>query len=387
MTTKTSPRYDYGIVGSGIAGIQLAIALIKDPHFSEKTILIIEQDSKDTNDKTLCFWEEGSGQWDHLIAKTWSKGKFINSDGQLNSLNLGEYKYKMLPSLAFYNSAKKILLEDKRVNWVKAKVTAVEQQPDGVTLVAKGKSYDVNHCFDSRITVNYQNIKSEAATIFQPFIGLEVEFESAIIDTDAFTMMDYQFRREDNTGFFYVLPLSEKKVFVEYTLFVPQLPDDMKEYLPHIESYIRAKISDQEYAITHTEQGMIPMTSYAFHNANTDKITKIGTAGSWVRPSTGYAFKYIEYYVSKVINNLKAGKQPSHKLFNKRHQMMDTLLIDLLQEENQLGPSLFDTMYRKISVPLIFKFLDGKTTLLEDLKIMNSFNYRPFFRAIRRQWF
>ena len=102
MSQSLLQEYDYGIVGGGIAGMQLALALIGDSHFADASILIIEQDSKDSNDKTLCFWEQGVGQWDDLITHRWSHGQFVNSNGKVNSLNLDTYAYKLLPSLHFY---------------------------------------------------------------------------------------------------------------------------------------------------------------------------------------------------------------------------------------------------------------------------------------------
>ena len=47
------------------------------------------------------------------------------------------------------------------------------------------------------------------------------------------------------------------------------------------------------------------MSNYPFHRANKKGITKIGTAGSWVKPSSGYAFKNIEKSAQKVIQNIK----------------------------------------------------------------------------------
>ena len=387
MNNRSKKSYQYGIIGGGISGLQLALALIDDSHFAETSILIIEKEKKDTNDKTLCFWEIGNGKWDDLISNRWTQGKFINRDGEQSVLNLGDYKYKMLPSINFYKYALSKLKADPRVTWVTSDVIALTEESNNVSIQTSEETYQVEHCFDSRVTVDYDQVATESAMVFQPFIGIEVQFDKAVFEAESFTMMDFQYRREDNTAFFYILPLSETRAMIEYTLFVPKNPSDMEQYLAHIDSYIKAKVTDQEYTLRHTEQGMIPMSTYPFHNANTQLLTKIGTAGSWVRPSTGYAFKYIEYYVGKVIDNIKAGKLPSQNLFNRRHQMMDGLMLDLLQNENTLGPWLFDTMYRKVETPLIFKFLDGKTSLFEDLKIMNSFKWAPFFRAIRRQWF
>ncbi len=386
MSNHLGHTFDYGIVGGGIAGMQLALALISDPFFAEKTILIIDQDSKESNDKTLCYWEQGDGLWDELITHRWNRGKFVNSQGDINELNLDSYTYKLLPSINFYNHTKSVLTAAGQVTWIQSRVSDVQlSQESKAVIKTHTDTYAVHHCFDSRVTQDYEEIIQHSAMVYQPFIGIDVEFQEDVFDPSSFTMMDFQYRKEENTAFFYILPMSTRRAFVEYTLFTPQLPLDMNQYIPHIHSYISDTISKDPYQVHHTEQGMIPMSNFPFHQDNSATLTKIGTAGSWVRPSSGYAFKYIEYYVSKVIANLKAHRVPSYKLFNKRHRMMDTLLLDLLQVENKIGPWIFDTMYRKVETPLILKFLDGNTTLLEDIKIMNSFKWAPFFRAIGRQ--
>ena len=68
-----------------------------------------------------------------------------------------------------------------------------------------------------------------------------------------------------------------------------------------------------------------------------------------------------------------------------RHRTYDTLFLDLLYNKNETGESLFCSMYRKNSIQQIFKFLDDKTTFIEDLKIMATFNPFPFLKAIVKQ--
>lgn len=71
--------YDYIIIGGGLAGLQLALKFGTDRFFEQKSVAIIDPLKKNSNDKTWCFWEEGPGEWDHLVAKTWNKGMFITS--------------------------------------------------------------------------------------------------------------------------------------------------------------------------------------------------------------------------------------------------------------------------------------------------------------------
>ena len=71
-------KFDYIIIGSGLAGLQLAYAFSLDPFFKNLKLAIIDPSSKKTNDKTWCFWEKGLGQWDEIITRYWNQGEFIS---------------------------------------------------------------------------------------------------------------------------------------------------------------------------------------------------------------------------------------------------------------------------------------------------------------------
>ena len=84
MTTHTSKHFDYAIIGSGVAGLQLALAFKEDDFFKDKRILILEKSLKNKNDKSFSFWEKGSGKWDKIVSKTWKKALFFNKQKKKN---------------------------------------------------------------------------------------------------------------------------------------------------------------------------------------------------------------------------------------------------------------------------------------------------------------
>jgi len=64
-------KYDYIITGSGASGLMLAYRMAKDSFFDTASILIIDKEKKTSNDRTWCFWENGKGEWDDLVHKSW----------------------------------------------------------------------------------------------------------------------------------------------------------------------------------------------------------------------------------------------------------------------------------------------------------------------------
>jgi len=65
-------HYDYIIIGQGLAGLQLAMAMNSDSFFKHKHIALIDPEQKNTNDKTWSFWEQATAaKWQNLAYKTW----------------------------------------------------------------------------------------------------------------------------------------------------------------------------------------------------------------------------------------------------------------------------------------------------------------------------
>lgn len=371
-----TPDYYYVIVGGGLAGLQLALTINRDLFFKGKKIAIIEPSNKSSNDKTWCFWEKGNGKWDHLISKQWNEGKFVSSELS-KDLELAPYSYKMLRSLDFYNYVKAELKNSEDIIFIKDKITKIDQ----VTRTAIGETdnYTATHFFDSRPPTDFKN-DEKSSVIYQHFKGITIKTDKDHFDPEIFTMMDYRIKHNESTCFTYTLPLSRNKALVEFTFFTPFLAEETV-YDNKLEEYISSILKIKNYEIIESEKGVIPMTDYPFHKFNTKYLTRIGTAGGWVKASSGYSFKNTEIKVDKLIDNIKSGLKPSTNLFSKKFQKYDAIFLDVLEKRNDLGESLFTKFYTKNTIQEIFKFLDEETSFSEELKIMLSLYHPQFLKS------
>ncbi|CAL67458.1 lycopene cyclase family protein [Christiangramia forsetii] len=376
----TTPDYYYVIIGGGLAGLQLALRLHQDVFFKGKKIAIIEPSNKSINDKTWCFWEEGRGSWDHLITKKWKKGKFISSE-ITKDLDLDPYSYKMLRSLDFYEYAKEKLETSENIFFIKDKITKIDQVTR--TAIGEASNYTATHFFDSRPPSNFEK-DEKSSIIYQHFKGIKIKTEKAHFNPDVFTMMDYRIKHKDNTCFTYILPTAKNEALIEFTFFTPSLTDE-KVYDDKIEQYIRSILKIDDYGELESEKGIIPMTDYPFHDQNSKYITKIGTAGGWVKASSGYSFKNTERKIDKLIDNIKSGLKLSANLMSKKYQFYDAIFLDVLEQRNDLGESLFTKLYTKNSIQDIFRFLDEETSFSEELKIMLSLYHAQFLKSFFRK--
>lgn len=376
MTTNS--HFDYIIIGNGLAGLQLAYQLSKESFFDTKQIALIDKSNKSINDKTWCFWEQGNGQWDNIVFKSWHAASFISSTKHL-SLKLKPYTYKMIRSLDFYKEIKSVLSKKDNIHFIVDEVIDVDIK-DNAFVHTKNFKYTSNHIFDSRIPQEFKTDKNKYITIQQHFKGWVIKTDEDIFNTEEFTMMDYRLKDGDQTTFTYVLPFSANKALIEFTYFTPDLVKD-DTYDMYLKQYISDILNIKYFDIVESESGNIPMTNFPFNKYSNKNLTKIGTAGGWVKGSTGYSFKHTEKKVAHIIENLKQEKSPSEGVFKRKYQFYDTVFLKVLKDYNHKGEWVFQQFYSKNSVKNMFEFLDEESSFKSELKIMSSLFSSTFIKA------
>lgn len=372
-----STKYDYIIIGTGIAGLQLAYELSKHSFFDKKNIALIDKSKKTTNDKTLSFWEKGQGNWDSIVTKSWDEA-LVYAHNKKHSLKLLPYTYKTINALDFYNKIKSELSKLANFCFINEEVISVKDI-NNPKIKTNKNLYEAKHVFDSRIPKDFF-CRNKFITLIQHFKGWVIKTDSPSFAISKFTMMDFRLKDGNQTCFMYILPFSKNKALIEFTYFTKKIVND-KTYEIYLKEYISNKLKIKNYKILETENGSIPMTNFRFEKYSKKNITKIGTAGGWVKSSTGYSFKHTEKKVLSIINNLKNNLEPSYKIFQKKHKFYDKVFLKVLHDENHKGEWIFSQFYSKNPLERIFKFLDEETSFTEELKIMKSLFSFSFIKA------
>lgn len=374
--------YDFAILGTGAAGLHLALAMQADPFFEHKTLLLIDKSEKNTNDKTWCFWEKGVGLWDHITYHQWEKGLVV-SETEV-PLQLNPYKYKMLRSIDFCNYAKGILNLNPNIHWVYEDVQQVSSATP-LSITTDQSTYKADWVFDSRMPKSFEPVDGYNM-IFQHFKGWVVETPTPTFNSEQFTMMDFRVKWKDSACFTYVLPVSSTEALIEFTMFTPYLIEDVG-YDAMLNTYVEETMKLKNYEINAVEKGIIPMTDFPFHASTQGNHIKIGTAGSWVKPSSGYSFKNAERYSRLLLHYYKTNQPIPKLLASSKFRFYDKLFLDVLTHENNLGERIFYNMYKHNPTPRIFRFLDEQSTLWEDFQIISSLPKKPFLKALGRHLF
>lgn len=371
-------HYHYIFTGSGLSALMTIYEMILSGKFKDKTILLLDENPKKSNDRTWCFWDN-STQFDEIVSKKWNVALFADENFRRN-LDLNPYQYKMVRGLDFYNLVFDLISKQENIHFVNQKVIDFEELGNHCIVKTDGKNYTCNKIFNSIYNPNLVKSQTKYPLLQQHFIGWFVKSKEAVFNPDVATFMDFSVEQRGNTRFMYVLPTSSTEALLEYTLFSKDLLSK-EEYENEIQKYIQ-KLGISEYEIIEKEQGNIPMTSYKFWKHNTKNILHIGSVGGWTKASTGYTFKNTTKKSKALINFLT-----SETDFTKFHKMdkfwiYDLLFIDVLFKNNELGSKVFSSLFKKGNPTLIFKFLDEETTFWEDLQVIWKCPKGLFIRAL-----
>jgi len=374
-------NYDYIFTGSGLAALMTVYKMIESGKFNDKSILLIDENAKKTNDRTWCFWQVEQSTWEQSITKKWDLALFANQEFS-RDLELHPYQYNRVKGLDFYNQVFDLIWKQKNIHFLNEKVTDINELQTHVYVATETQTFTGDKLFNSIYRKFAVESQTKYPVLQQHFIGWFIKSNQAVFNPEQATFMDFSVEQKGNTRFMYVLPTSTTEALLEYTLFSHRLLAK-SEYEDEIQNYI-LKLGITDYEIIEKEQGSIPMTCYPFWKKNTQRVLNIGTAGGWTKASTGYTFKNSDKKSTALIAFLQ--KETDFRKFYKptKFWFYDLLLLDILDRKNELGATIFSSMFKKGSPALIFKFLDEETSLYEDIKVILKCPKLPFVMALMR---
>ncbi|MAZ29144.1 MAG: lycopene cyclase [Cytophagaceae bacterium] len=372
-------KYDYIILGAGLSGLMMATAMLEDDFFTGKKILLLDKDEKQKNDRTWCFWDTGTSRFLPLASRSWNK-IYFGSPRFTSTITLQSYAYYKIGSHDFYAWAFAKISQAQNMDFKKEAVKDFMDKGNHVEVKTEGGTYTAPKLMTSLLPKKRLEAQNRFPVLKQHFTGWEIHTSLPHFDKDIATFMDFNVDQHGNTRFMYVLPTTAQQALVEYTLFSEKTLS-AAAYEAAIKEYL-AKRQIDDYKIIKKEHGVIPMTAYPFEKHNSKNIIHIGTAGGWTRGSTGYTFSYSAKLSLKLIEHLKSGKPMDAFNINSRFRWYDKLFIEVLYSDNGRGADLFASMFMKNPIGQIFRFLDGESTLTEEIKIILSLPKTPFIKAL-----
>ncbi|MBD0725150.1 lycopene cyclase [Flavobacterium sp. L1I52] len=372
-------HYNYIFTGTGLAALMTVYKMTLSGKFTNKSILLVDESSKKNNDRTWCFWKKEPSIWEEVITQKWDYALFANENFRRN-LNLEPYQYCKIKGIDFYQFVFEALSKAKNISFLNEKVTNINELETHVYVSTENKAFTCDQVFNSIYNKAALEQQSKFPVLQQHFIGWQIQSKEAVFQAEVPTFMDFSVAQKGNTRFMYVLPFSENEALLEYTLFSHSLLEN-SEYENEIVNYIQ-KLGISNYKIIEKEQGSIPMSCYPFWKKNTRRVLNIGTAGGWTKASTGYTFKNSDKLSSRLIHFIET--ETDFRKFHRKSKFWfyDLLLLDILDKENEKGSRIFSSMFKKGNPALIFKFLDEKTSLVEDIQVILKCPKTLFIKAL-----
>ncbi len=369
---QTENKYDYIIAGAGCAGYSLLYHLLQDPLLSKKKILVVDANFNKGNDRTWCFWEDQAGPFESIVCKKWSNIEVLKGTMQ-RLLPTAPFEYKMIQGIDFYQHISAFAKGFENVEWIASKILSIDSTHNSAKLTWDGGAANADFVFSS---INGERIQSK---LWQHFKGIVVEFDTPVFDKSVARLMDFNVPQMNATAFMYLLPMTDKKALVEYTLFSPTILETT-EYDLVLNAYMQEHYKGKSYTIVHTEQGAIPMTTKKM-TSRTSNVISIGTMGDAVKASTGYAFHFIQKQTQQILNQLKLNQALDASVHYTRHQFYDAVLLYILENKKMAGDEIFARIFKKNDAATVFKFLSNTSTLIEDIRIMLSLPTQIFLPA------
>lgn len=381
-------HFDYIFTGTGLSAMMTVYKMVKSGKFTEKSILLIDEDTKKTNDRTWCFWHKEPSLWENVISKKWDTALFANENFK-RDLDLSPYKYNQIRSLDFYLFVFELIKKQENITFLNDKVTDINELDTHVFIATSTNTFTCNQLFNSIYNKRLIENQQKYPVLQQHFIGWSIKSKEDVLTPEQVIFMDFSVAQKGNTRFMYVLPTSKNEALIEYTLFSHTLLEK-QEYESEIKDYIQ-NLGIRDYEIIEKEQGSIPMTCFPFWKRNTKRVLNIGTAGGWTKASTGYTFKKSDKKSTQLVTflenqnkNLSAPIKMSSFYKKDKFWFYDLLLLDILDRNNELGSGIFSDMFQKGNPALIFKFLDEETNFIEDVKVILKCPKTPFIKALFR---
>ena len=373
--------YDYLIVGGGAAGLSLAYHIAQEPRLADKTVLLIEPEAKDRNDRTWSFWTDEPTPFDGIVAGEWARLAF-RSPGFEREFDLGHYRYKTIKGLDYYQLVQQALASNPQFARVTGAVSSLESGPDGVVARSTAGEFSARCAFDSRPPVIRPEPDKYRYQV-QHFVGWEIETVADAFDPTLVEFMDFRGEQVKEARFLYVLPFSPRRALVEYTLF-SATPLAKAEYEEAIRAHLTERLGGVAYTILEEEVGAIPMTDHPLPAQAAPNIVNLGTRGGRAKPSTGYAFKRIQQQSARLVEALACtGQLPADVSGDQwQFRLFDTLLLDIMQRRGESTRDIFTQLFARNPIERVFRFLDEQTSWADNFRIMNSVRPWPFLRSI-----
>ena len=351
------------IFGGGIAGLSLAKQL-NNIEGLETNLFTLNNNKKD---HFIAFWKADSMKDAYSIkVKSWKKWKIVTNQNE-KIFTAFKHDYCVVKKNKWIDLCYKKILKNKNTYIKNEKIDNINSN-----FFKTHNLGDKDLIFDSRPVQYPKNI------LLQHFYGKIVKTERDTFDDEVVTLMDFRCDQKMGIHFIYLLPLTKKMALVESTL-LSQNTENKKFYSLSIKDYLERFYNLKKFSVINTEKGIIPMHQL---NCKNKQTIGIGIRGGAARPSTGYAFHFIQNQTNKLANQIKFNKKISNDIHSRFNLFMDRVFLRVLKVNKSLAPEIFYKFSLPLSGDEMARFMIGEATIKLWFRIVYSLPKIIFIKSL-----
>ena len=373
------PHYDLVIIGGGCAGLSLASKLSE---YGEKApkVLILEQRKNYTNDRTWCFWDIDHPAYQSLVSHAWCTFEVANRE-RVHHFDCNQHPYLMLESQHFYEAAIKQINTHPKIQLMLGQevLSAPINTDEGWHISTAHTTFTAKQVIDTRPP---KQMNPQDSVLWQSFVGYEIQTQSDCFSPEKMVLMDFDHTFEHGLAFIYILPTSEKKALIEYTVFSENIIPK-QQLITRLKKSITQKIDRQSYELLRVEHGTLPMGYALTQQCKASTYLYAGLFAGAARPSSGYAFQRIQSWANKcaqsIVSEQKLYASPKEQWVQ---SSMDGLFLNVIKNNPTRAASLFEDLFNRCELNTVVKFMSDQATLGDYLRIIKSLPPGPFIKAL-----
>ena len=366
----------YVILGAGAAGLSLCYYLL-EAGVSED-IIVLDQRTRFTNDRTWCFWNVHPHPFVPLVTHCWHNWRLFSPEGEEIRQMGAAIGYARLRAADFYGAALERIARAPNVSLrLGESITGYVEDDQCVHVRTGHGEIKAAQVFDGR------GAAPKGAGLRQHFLGQTVQTSAMAFDPACPTLMDFRVGQESGVRFMYVLPLSATEALVEHTcLGGPALTPEA--HRAAIADYARRYHGVDRFQVVQEEAGAIPMNSERLPLRRGRRVWPIGQAGGASKPSSGYTFLRIQEQCRQLAGAVSARTLESaapRRFAPRRFAFYDAAFLEVFQRHPERFPSYFCRLFRQVGPDALARFLSETSTWSDEWQVAAALPPGPFLAA------
>jgi lycopene beta-cyclase len=380
-TTEAVRTFDAVIAGGGLSGLSLA-AHLATGGWRDRSVLIVD-DPRAHPVQRWAFWSAGPGLLDAAASRRYDRVR-VSAGGIDRVVLLGRYRYTVVRRDDLRRAVTAILTGCPGFRCEAGHVEQIADGPGYAEVTADGLISRAAWAFDGLGRLGPDGYTTPEAHL--AFTGWEVACDRPAFDPLTPVLFDFRTPQAGGARFVYVLPDDERHALVELVVFVPRHASNpsTSDLSVALDDYLCEVIRAGRYTIDRIESAVLPLRTRPPHRSS-GRVLTIGARGGLIKASTGYAYQRIQEDGAAIAASLSRNSHPFIvRRSRRRFQLLDAIFLDALDQEPALLDQSFAAMFAHNPAERVLRFLDERSSVADELRLIATLPVRPFLRSAVR---